>query len=364
MSDAKLAAAIRQAVEVQGVPWSGRGRIGTPDGLADQLVLALAAAPDMAETNCVAAMISESAQESDWFCSLVEYGGASARYAPYYGRGLIQLTWEVNFRGMGQWCKSLGLVSDSEVFVKNPDLVTQWPFPWLTTVYYFTRHINAAYWRSKNWNAISGLINAGSASYYVPAYELRSKSINAALAQLAGWAYTGGDTMPTAQEIADAVWAHQIKMYGRSPNTGKTVSAGTVMGWLDDQFNNIPDNVWNKKVTRAGLPSDDPRAGKQVSTGTIMAYMDAFVADVKNSIVEAVKLIRKYTDPGTVEAAEDAANVYIIQKGDTLKAVAEAHGVTVADIVAVNGYGFDSNGLVVGQKIIIPTTTTTQEAAA
>lgn len=34
-----------------------------------------------------------------------EYGGSKTRYAPWYGRGLIQTTWEENYKDFTAWCK-------------------------------------------------------------------------------------------------------------------------------------------------------------------------------------------------------------------------------------------------------------------
>lgn len=373
MSDAALAAAIRSAVEVQGTGWSGRGRVGTPDGLADQLTLALASAPDMAEPSCVAAMVGESAQETDWFCSLVEYGGASTRYAPYYGRGCIQLTWEGNYRGFGQWLHDLGVLSDPETFVNSPGLAAEWPYPWLTAIYYFVRHIDAGYWRSSNWNAISGLINAGSASYYVPAYALRANSCDAALSQLAGWAYTGGESMPSAQEIADAVWAKAVTLEGDAPNAGREVTTGVIMAWLDSQFQSVHDRnaeeVWGCTVDRDGLAADDPRQGQPVTMSTVMAWQDAFVADIKNAVDAAAQRVlagasaasaepggtpAASVEPGSTPAGEQTATRYVINSGETLKQVAETYGRTVAELLAANPNLGDGNALKGGDVIVIP----------
>lgn len=183
---------------------------------------------------------------------------------------------------------------------------------------------------------------------------------------------TQEDDLPSADEVARAVWAHQIEIAGsKAKNKGKKVSAGTIMAWLDDQFAWLPETVWSHPVLRAGLPDNDNRAGKPVAVGTVMSYMDAFVADVKNSVVEAVRgitndervteavnaAIEKYihyekTEPGTVEATPLDDSVYVVQRGDTLKAIAQNAGKTVQELIALNG-NFDSNALYVGQKVRI-----------
>lgn len=49
------------------------------------------------------------------FRPIAEYGGPSCRYAPYYGRGYVQLTWEYNYAKYGEILK--------QDFVSKPDLV-------------------------------------------------------------------------------------------------------------------------------------------------------------------------------------------------------------------------------------------------
>lgn len=44
---------------------------------------------------------------------LQEYGGRNKRYAPYYGRGLVQLTWKENYRKAGELL-GIDLVSDPD----------------------------------------------------------------------------------------------------------------------------------------------------------------------------------------------------------------------------------------------------------
>jgi hypothetical protein len=52
-----------------------------------------------------------------------EIGGPNKRYAPFYGRGLIQITWENNYRRFGAFF--------GQDFVNNPDLVAElkWAIP-------------------------------------------------------------------------------------------------------------------------------------------------------------------------------------------------------------------------------------------
>ncbi|AMM25720.1 hypothetical protein [Variovorax sp. PAMC 28711] len=45
----------------------------------------------------LAAFYGNAMQETQWFAVLAENGGTSTRYAPWYGRGFLQLTWPANY---------------------------------------------------------------------------------------------------------------------------------------------------------------------------------------------------------------------------------------------------------------------------
>jgi putative chitinase len=62
-----------------------------------------------------AAFLAQVAHESGEFRWFAEIGGAAKRYAPWYGRGAIQLTWKANYEACG---KALGLD-----LVRDPNLV-------------------------------------------------------------------------------------------------------------------------------------------------------------------------------------------------------------------------------------------------
>lgn len=59
-------------------------------------------------------------------------------------------------------------------------------------------------------------------------------------------------------------------------------------------------------------------------------------------------------EPGTVAAAALAADVHVVEAGETLKGIAEAAGTTVQAIVDANP-GLAPNDLVAGQRITVPT---------
>ncbi|MFN5515144.1 MAG: glycoside hydrolase family 19 protein [Cyanobacteriota bacterium] len=56
-------------------------------------------------------------ETADTFKPIAEYGGASRPYAPYYGRGYVQLTWKYNYAKYGEMLH--------QDFVDHPDLVMQ-----------------------------------------------------------------------------------------------------------------------------------------------------------------------------------------------------------------------------------------------
>jgi putative chitinase len=66
-----------------------------------------------------ASWLATMAQESDYFRTTTEYGGAK-RYDPYRGRTFEQITWRDNYASFGKWCHAKGLVSDPRVFVNTP----------------------------------------------------------------------------------------------------------------------------------------------------------------------------------------------------------------------------------------------------
>jgi len=109
----------------------------------------------------LAHFLAQACLETDHFRTLREYGGSQARYAPWFGRGVFQLTWNTNYAKMGQ---RLGLP-----LLEKPDLVAT---PALGTI------VACMYWADHNLNrwadaddaaAVSRAINRGSATSDKPA---------------------------------------------------------------------------------------------------------------------------------------------------------------------------------------------------
>jgi predicted chitinase len=89
----------------------------------------------------LATFIANCCQESAYFRTTKEYEGEVADYAPYYGRGFIQLTWRSNYAAYGTWCQTRGLlgVTDRKEFVDFPDRVADIKHAWWTAAMYFTK---------------------------------------------------------------------------------------------------------------------------------------------------------------------------------------------------------------------------------
>lgn len=87
-----------------------------------------------------ACLVAQCMVESAYFRTTREYGGPRTRYAPYYGRGFIQVTWRSNYAAFGAWCKARGLVPDADYFVNVPDRLADPKWAWLGAVWYFTTH--------------------------------------------------------------------------------------------------------------------------------------------------------------------------------------------------------------------------------
>lgn len=350
-----LTDAVRAAVECQGAPWSGRARVGSPEEIGDQLALALAAAPDMADRRTVAAIIGESAQETDWMCSLVEYGGPRTRYAPFYGRGCIQLTWRSNYAGFGQWLHGLGAVADPDVFVTNPDLVTAWPYPWLSAIYYFVRHIDPGYVQSENWNAISGLINAGSPNYYVPSYELRSRSVRAALNALSGWSGVEYD-----MQLSDVVTRYD----------GHQASLNDILGYLDgrverlaSQVDDLMSLVKGSGIAKRGQGDDAGTTDLCIEVGWLpqnFAELRDLIGRLAKqedvtALLDEIRKNHETDDTARATASKNDEHLrYVVQTGDTLAEVARYYGQTVEQLLKANPQVGDGNSMRAGDILDIP----------
>jgi putative chitinase len=105
--------------------------------------------------------LAQLAHESDSFKTTVEYGGPSKRYAPWYGRGLIQTTWEENYIDFYEWCVKEGY-NPPEFFNKSErEQVAKFPWAFLCAIWYWeSRDLNELA-DQDNVRAITKKINGG-----------------------------------------------------------------------------------------------------------------------------------------------------------------------------------------------------------
>ena len=185
MDTGALARAIRGSVEALGVPWTARRRVASPEELADRLAHTMQHFPDYATPQRLAGIIGESAQESDWFCTTREYGSGH-RYAPYIGRGFIQLTHKSNYQRFTDWAYSARLIAESDLFVRDYWLVENLDWAWYPGAWFFSANGLGPYCDTGNWNAVSGMINGGNAGFVPRSANERKTAINGALRYLQG----------------------------------------------------------------------------------------------------------------------------------------------------------------------------------
>ena len=120
-----------------------------------------------------ACLVAQCMVESAYFRTTREYGGSKARYAPYYGRGFIQVTWRDNYAAFGRWCHERGLVPSGDWFLSpNEDRLADPKWAWLGAVWYFTTHRHGLVdLANKGENVKVGrAINRGDAYATLPAY--------------------------------------------------------------------------------------------------------------------------------------------------------------------------------------------------
>ena len=201
MDTGALARAIRGSVEALGVPWGARRRVASPEELADRLAHAMRHFPDYATPQRLAGIIGESAQESDWFCTATEYGSGQ-RYAPYIGRGFIQLTWDWNYAKFSNWAYRNGLIDREDLFATDYWVLSNLDWAWYPALWFFAA--NDLGWRcdNGNWDEVSGVINAGSPYAQIPSAGDRRAAINGALPHLWGAdLITGDDDMQLSDRV-------------------------------------------------------------------------------------------------------------------------------------------------------------------
>ena len=156
----------------------------------------------------LACMVGECAQETDWYKTFEEYA-KNGSYAPYWGRGFIQLTWQGNYQGFTDYLNSKG---QNVNFVANYDMVKELPYAAYAAVYYFSQtyreNKSLLQWcddiddGSGDWSEVSGIINAGNPYYVGPSWGLRNAAINAAYAVAPNPTTASGNAGELAKQFA------------------------------------------------------------------------------------------------------------------------------------------------------------------
>lgn len=152
----------------------------------------------------LAALIGQCAQESAWFRTTTEYG-TGQRYAPHIGRTFIQITWSDNYQAFGLWCKARGLIDDAAYFINSPASLSDLKWAALGPIWYFATRGILPYADQRNWTAVGGIINTGSAAGVPGGNATRLKACQAVYDYLISHPI-GEPAMPTATQLALAKW--------------------------------------------------------------------------------------------------------------------------------------------------------------
>lgn len=162
----------------------------------------------------------------------------------YRGRGPIQLTWSSNYRKFGQWCKTQGLVDDSELFVRTPTLVEdpKWGF------------------LAASWYWLEGGPKAGKINGYADAGDILSVSrcVN-------GWSTNqdGSIRIPNGYAERQAIWSRSRAMGDAIlPNTEGIPYVPSAIELLEARrpaFNEINQIGWDSANPHGSTRSQPPR---------------------------------------------------------------------------------------------------------
>jgi len=75
-------------------------------------------------TEALAYILATAELETGRFVWMAEIGGPSSRYAPYYGRGYVQLTWKNNYVKYNQRLHAEKLLTANQNIVTNPNFLS------------------------------------------------------------------------------------------------------------------------------------------------------------------------------------------------------------------------------------------------
>lgn len=105
--------------------------------------------------------IAQIAHESDYFATTREYGGSKTRYAPWYGRGLIQTTWETNYILFYQWAVEQDLNPPEFFTSKGREAVAEFPWAFISAIWYWDAHRLNRFADKDDVRAVTKTINGG-----------------------------------------------------------------------------------------------------------------------------------------------------------------------------------------------------------
>ena len=137
------------------------------------------------------------------------------------------------------------------------------------------------------------------------------------------------------------------------PGDGRQTDLPTIAGWLDQRAERLESVVCGGGIQVRNVDGSDAGRGTDIATeagwlpANVRALADAYRSAQAGGDRSAVP------EPGSVAAAALAAGTVVVQAGETLKQIAEAHGSTVQAIVDATP-GLDPNDLVAGQKVRVP----------
>jgi predicted chitinase len=105
--------------------------------------------------------------ETDHLNTMSEYGGSGTRYAPYYGRGLMQLTWQNNYTAYGTYA-GLAAGYDPNTVAQAPHAGESAGFYWVSKEFFHTSDLNRVCDLGLGGNDVgfvSWLVNGGGNGY-------------------------------------------------------------------------------------------------------------------------------------------------------------------------------------------------------
>jgi len=273
--------------------------------------------------NRVTALVSECMMESAYFRTTVEYQHTGQSYAPYIGRTFIQVTWKSNYAKFGAWCKSHGLVSDPDYFVKNPVALGHAKWAALGGVWYFTAvkfsgHSLVEIADQGNADMIGRGVNLGN--------PWSAATPNGASARRAAWNAVhklGSEIIPGGQK-KPAKSAKPKKESKPAAKPKKTTKAKTVT-----------------------VKSGDTLSGIAAKHGTTVKKL-AKTNNIENP--DVIYVGQKIKIGGTTSKGK--AKTYTVKSGDTLSAIAKKHGTTVKALAKANGIK-NPDHIEIGQKLTV-----------